>query len=256
LHPCQPPVRPHSPRPIPGVSPAACAMRRRSRRARGCAIDVVAATPKRRAAPQKGSTPGTHRPSLFCLPAGLPPGPTTDNPFRRLRTGMRVVSAVLEGAERRLTWLDECTGEGRRCSMTSIEIRGARTHNLQGHRRRRSEAPARRLYGRERQRHVVARLRHNSAPRRGDGSSRRLGTHARRRLPQLTRPPVDAIRNISPCIVIDQKRLGASSRSTVGTVTGLALDDDARFYVPTERPASGDPALPALPPPDQGRGAM
>ena len=46
-----------------------------------------------------------------------------------------------------------------------------------------------------------------------------FSTYTRRRLPQLTRPPVDAIRNISPCIVIDQKRLGASSRSTVGTVT-------------------------------------
>ena len=46
-----------------------------------------------------------------------------------------------------------------------------------------------------------------------------FSTYARRRLPQLTRPPVEAIRNISPCIVIDQKHLGASSRSTVGTVT-------------------------------------
>ena len=48
-----------------------------------------------------------------------------------------------------------------------------------------------------------------------------FSTYARRRLPQLTRPPVDAIRNISPCIVIDQKRLDASSRSTVGTVTEI-----------------------------------
>ena len=48
-----------------------------------------------------------------------------------------------------------------------------------------------------------------------------FSTYARRRLPQLTRPPVAAIRNISPCIVIDQKRLGASSRSTVGTVTEI-----------------------------------
>lgn len=48
-----------------------------------------------------------------------------------------------------------------------------------------------------------------------------FSTYARRRLPQLTRPPVDEIRNISPCIVIDQKRLGASSRSTVGTATEI-----------------------------------
>lgn len=48
-----------------------------------------------------------------------------------------------------------------------------------------------------------------------------FSTYARRRLPQLSRPPVDDIKNISPCIVIDQKRLGRSSRSTVGTVTEI-----------------------------------
>ena len=48
-----------------------------------------------------------------------------------------------------------------------------------------------------------------------------FSTYARRRLPKLTRPPVDDIRGISPCIVIDQKRLGASSRSTVGTTTEI-----------------------------------
>lgn len=48
-----------------------------------------------------------------------------------------------------------------------------------------------------------------------------FSTFARRRLPQLTRPNVDSITNIAPCIVIDQKRLGRSSRSTVGTVTEI-----------------------------------
>ena len=48
-----------------------------------------------------------------------------------------------------------------------------------------------------------------------------FSTFARRRLPKLSRPPVDEIRNISPCIVIDQKRLGRSSRSTVGTSTEI-----------------------------------
>ncbi|WP_136468592.1 ATP-binding cassette domain-containing protein [Flagellimonas onchidii] len=48
-----------------------------------------------------------------------------------------------------------------------------------------------------------------------------FSTFARRRLPQLTRPNVDDIKNIAPCIVIDQKRLGRSSRSTVGTVTEI-----------------------------------
>ncbi|WP_461538610.1 ATP-binding cassette domain-containing protein [Spongorhabdus nitratireducens] len=48
-----------------------------------------------------------------------------------------------------------------------------------------------------------------------------FSTFARRRLPQFTRPPAESIRGISPCIVIDQKRLGASSRSTVGTATEI-----------------------------------
>ena len=80
LHPCQPPVRPHSPRPIRGVSPAACAMRWRSQSARGCATGVAAATPKMRVAPQKRSAPGTHRPSLLRRPGGTAPGPDNRRP--------------------------------------------------------------------------------------------------------------------------------------------------------------------------------
>ena len=105
-----------------------------------------------------------------------------------------------------------------RSQVTPIEIRGVRTHNLKGID---ADVPKHRLVAftgvsgsgksslvfdticTEAQRQLVE----------------TFSTYARRRLPQLTRPPVDAIRNISPCIVIDQKRLGASSRSTVGTVT-------------------------------------
>ncbi len=36
---------------------------------------------------------------------------------------------------------------------------------------------------------------------------------------QLSRPEVDALENVSPAIVVDQERMGANSRSTVGTAT-------------------------------------
>ena len=46
-----------------------------------------------------------------------------------------------------------------------------------------------------------------------------FSSFARRRLPKLNRPDVDDIRNLSTSIVIDQKRLGRTLRSTVGTAT-------------------------------------
>ena len=46
-----------------------------------------------------------------------------------------------------------------------------------------------------------------------------FSTFARRRLPKLSRPDVDEIRNLGTGIVIDQKRLGRTLRSTVGTAT-------------------------------------
>jgi excinuclease ABC A subunit len=48
-----------------------------------------------------------------------------------------------------------------------------------------------------------------------------FSSFARRRLPKINRPDVDEIRNISTSITIDQKKLGATPRSTVGTVTEL-----------------------------------
>ncbi|MFC9688594.1 ATP-binding cassette domain-containing protein [Kribbella sp. NPDC056951] len=38
-------------------------------------------------------------------------------------------------------------------------------------------------------------------------------------MPSLARPDVDALRNLSAAIVVDQERIGANSRSTVGTAT-------------------------------------
>lgn len=40
-------------------------------------------------------------------------------------------------------------------------------------------------------------------------------------MPKYTRPEVDEIKNISPSIIIEQKRIGGNSRSTVGTITDI-----------------------------------
>jgi len=48
-----------------------------------------------------------------------------------------------------------------------------------------------------------------------------FSTFAQRRLPKLTRPDVDQLRNLGTAIVIDQKRLGRTLRSTVGTATEI-----------------------------------
>lgn len=46
-----------------------------------------------------------------------------------------------------------------------------------------------------------------------------FSTFARTRMPKLSRPDVDDIFNLSTAMVIDQKRMGANLRSTVGTAT-------------------------------------
>ena len=46
-------------------------------------------------------------------------------------------------------------------------------------------------------------------------------TFIRNRLPKYGQPDADAIENLSTAAVIDQKRLGGNSRSTVGTITDI-----------------------------------
>ncbi|WP_112249131.1 ATP-binding cassette domain-containing protein [Kribbella monticola] len=46
-------------------------------------------------------------------------------------------------------------------------------------------------------------------------------TFIRNRLPQYGEPDADAIENLSPAIVVAQRRLGGNARSTVGTVTDI-----------------------------------
>ncbi|MBU0927345.1 MAG: excinuclease ABC subunit UvrA [Spirochaetes bacterium] len=48
-----------------------------------------------------------------------------------------------------------------------------------------------------------------------------FSTFARRRLPKISRPPVDGIRNLGVTIVVDQKPMGRTLRSTVGTATEI-----------------------------------
>ncbi|MDF2837669.1 MAG: transporter related, partial [Paenibacillus sp.] len=43
----------------------------------------------------------------------------------------------------------------------------------------------------------------------------------RNRLPRVSQPDADLIENLSTAVVIDQKRLGGNSRSTVGTITDI-----------------------------------
>lgn len=46
--------------------------------------------------------------------------------------------------------------------------------------------------------------------------------YLRNRLPRYERPAVEGIRNLTPCVVVDQKPIGANARSTVGTAVDVA----------------------------------
>lgn len=44
----------------------------------------------------------------------------------------------------------------------------------------------------------------------------------RNRLPRYERPAVESIQNLTPCVVVDQRPIGANARSTVGTASDVA----------------------------------
>lgn len=48
-----------------------------------------------------------------------------------------------------------------------------------------------------------------------------LSTYVVKNLPKINKPDVDSISNLSPCILIEQKKIGQSPRSTVGTYTEI-----------------------------------
>jgi excinuclease UvrABC ATPase subunit len=103
----------------------------------------------------------------------------------------------------------------------SIVIEGARTHNLQG---LSLEIPKGKVVvftgvsGSGKSSLVFDTL-HTEAQRQ---LIETFSSFARRRLPKLSRPEVDEIRGLSTSIVIDQKPMGRTLRSTVGTATEIA----------------------------------
>ena len=102
-----------------------------------------------------------------------------------------------------------------------ISVTGARTHNL---RNVSLDIPKNRLVvftglsGSGKSSLVFDTI-HTEAQRQLDET---YSSYARRRLPKLSRPDVDEIKNIGTSIVIDQKRMGRNMRSTVGTATELS----------------------------------
>lgn len=49
-----------------------------------------------------------------------------------------------------------------------------------------------------------------------------LPLYLRSRMPRHRRTDVEAIQGLTPCVVVDQKPIGANARSTVGTASGIA----------------------------------
>lgn len=48
-----------------------------------------------------------------------------------------------------------------------------------------------------------------------------LSTYVVKNLPKINKPNVDKISNLSPCVLVEQKKLGTNPRSTVGTYTEI-----------------------------------
>ena len=122
------------------------------------------------------------------------------------------------GLERDFETIAELAGRG---DPTEIRVLGARTHNLQSvdvriPRERltvvtgpsgsgKSSLAFDTLYAEGQRRYVES-----------------LSAYARQFLDQLTRPDVDEIDGLSPAVAIEQKSVGKSPRSTVGTITEIA----------------------------------
>ena len=105
--------------------------------------------------------------------------------------------------------------------MDCISVRGAREHNLQEHRPRRSPAtswwssPASRARASRRWPSTP------STPRGSGATSSRSRPTPGSSSQQMEKPDVDSIEGLSPAITIEQKTAAKNPRSTVGTVTEI-----------------------------------
>ncbi|GIT14394.1 MAG: hypothetical protein CM1200mP36_01500 [Gammaproteobacteria bacterium] len=105
-------------------------------------------------------------------------------------------------------------------STTHIQIRGARTHNLENINVDLPRARADRPHRPFRIGKVLTSVRHDLA----EGQRRyveSLSTYARQFLSVMEKPEVDHIEGLSPAISIEQKSASHNPRSTVGTVTEI-----------------------------------
>ncbi|MCS6712250.1 excinuclease ABC subunit UvrA [Brachybacterium sp. EF45031] len=75
-------------------------------------------------------------------------------------------------------------------------------------------------------------------------------------MPSLARPDVDRLEGLTPAIVVDQERLGANARSTVGTVTDATAHLRTLFSKLAEPSAGGPGAYSFNVPSVQAAGAM
>jgi len=136
--------------------------------------------------------------------ADAPPGVTTQPPRSRQERDFETIAALARSG-----------------NPEEIVIHGARTHNLQGFDLRiprnrfvvitgpsgsgKSSLAFDTLYAEGQRRYVES-----------------LSTYARQFLDQLNRPDVESIEGLSPAVAIEQKSVGRSPRSTVGTITEIA----------------------------------
>jgi excinuclease ABC subunit A len=138
------------------------------------------------------------------LVADAPPGVITQPPRSRQERDFETIAALARGG-----------------NPEEIVIHGARTHNLQGFDLRiprnrfvvitgpsgsgKSSLAFDTLYAEGQRRYVES-----------------LSTYARQFLDQLNRPDVESIEGLSPAVAIEQKSVGRSPRSTVGTITEIS----------------------------------